>query len=187
MTPIQFSEFDLLDEAQSEYANLSMYASSAEHYSDEVPENVVDNNVSTKWCGPLSETAYLYLDAGDFVRPSGYRFYTAADSKTYAERNPASWRLYGSRVSLSSPDADGWILLDKRTDDATLEAVNLTPFDFLIDYNQVADAIEGVKAEDYPVREAYGVYDLGGRRWESLSKARKSGQIYILNGLKRMK
>lgn len=184
---IQFSEFDLLDEAQSEYANLSMYGSSAEHYSDEVPENVVDNNVSTKWCGPLSETAYLYLDAGDFVRPSGYRFYTAADSKTYAERNPASWRLYGSRVSLSSPDADGWILLDKRTDDATLEAVNLTPFDFLIDYNQVADAIEGVKAEDCPVREAYGVYDLGGRRWESLSKARKSGQIYILNGLKRMK
>lgn len=186
---VQFSEFDLLDAAGSEHTPLSMYASKAEAYSTEVPENVLDDNTSTKWCGPLDQTAYLYMDAGMEMRPSAYRIYTASDAHTYSGRNPSSWRLYGSRTMLFSPDAEGWVLLDQRTDDATIEAVNLTPYDFDIDYTQVPDGIGDITGapDRHQGKARTGVYDLWGRRWNTPSEALKAGKVIIVDGVKRIK
>lgn len=182
---VQFSEFDLLTSDMSEHPSLSMYASTGEYYSNEMPENVVDDNLATKWCGPLKTTAYLYMDAGMLVRPAAYRIYTAADADKYSGRNPSSWRLYGSRTCLSSPDDEGWILLDERVDDSTMGATSLTPYDFLIDYAQVPDGVEVVT--DKPSAESPAVFDLWGRRWKSVSEAHKAGRIVITKGKKWVK
>lgn len=186
---VQMAEFDLLDGAGSEHTPLSMYASKAESYNTEVPENVVDNNLATKWCGPLQATAYLYLDAGTALRPQAYRIYTAADASRFSERNPSSWRLYASRSLLFSPDDDGWILLDERVGDSSMGPFDLTPYDFEIDYSQVADGIGDIAGEDAQggSRKPSGTYDLWGRRWNSPEEALKAGKIVIENGTKRLK
>ncbi|MDD6606371.1 MAG: Ig-like domain-containing protein, partial [Paraprevotella sp.] len=182
---VQFSEFDLLLPDMSEQPSISMYASTGEYFSNEVPENVVDNNLSTKWCGPFTNTVFLYFDAGMLLRPTGYRIYTAGDTEKYSGRNPSSWRLYGSRTRLSSPEDEGWILLDERVDDSTIGASNLTPYDFLIDYSQVPDNVVGVDAE--ATKDSPAVYDLWGRRWKSLSEAQKTNRIVISKGKKWIK
>lgn len=184
---VQMAEFDLLDAAGSEHTPLSMYASSAGHYSDEVAENLVDGNLDTKWCGSLKQSAYFYLDAVSPLRPSAYRFYTAGDAQTYGQRNPSSWRLYGSNTPLATPDDEGWVLLDQRIDDQSIEAVNMVPFDFPIDYTQVPDGIGDVAEDAATGAEilSRGVYDLLGRRWQSRSEAQKANRI-ILNGGKKV-
>lgn len=179
---VQFSEFDLLLPDMSEQPSISMYANTGEYFSNEVPENVVDNNLSTKWCGPFTNTVFLYIDAGMLLRPTGYRIYTAGDTEKYSGRNPSSWRLYGSRTCLSSPDDEGWILLDERVDDSTIGASNLTPYDFMIDYSQVPDNVAGVDAE--ATKDSPAVYDLWGRRWKSMSEAQKTNRIVISKGKK---
>ena len=183
---VQMAELDLLDAAGTEHAPLSMYASDAEGYTHEGPENVVDGNLDTKWCGPLKQTACLYLDAGMALRPSAYRFYTAGDAQTYAMRNPSSWRFYGSNTPLTTPDDAGWVLLDQHTDDVSIGAVNQAPFDFPIDYSQVPDGINGI-AEDAPDgagKRFQGVYDLLGRRWQSSQEAQKANRIILRGGRK---
>ena len=186
---VQMAEVDLLDAAGSEHTPLTLYASEAEHYSDEVPGNVTDDNLSTKWCGPLRQTAFLYLDAGTPLRPSAYRFYTANDANRYPSRNPSSWRLYGSRTQLHDPDGEGWVLLDQRVGDSSIGAVSQAPFDFTIDYSQVPDGIGDIAGE--AAREggksSQGVYDLWGRRWNTLYEAQKAARIVVADGVKRAK
>ncbi|MGN0233838.1 MAG: CotH kinase family protein [Bacteroidaceae bacterium] len=182
---IQFSEFDLLYSDMTEHPSLSMYASTGEYFSNEMPENAVDDDLSTKWCGPFRGTAYLYMDAGMLVRPTAYRIYTAGDSDVYSGRNPSSWRLYASRTCLSTPDDEGWILLDERVDDSSISATRLTPYDFQIDYSQVPDGVGEVC--DRPMMDSSAVYDLWGRRWNSVSEAQKAGRIVVSKGRKWVK
>ena len=186
---VQFAEFDLLDAAGTEHTPLSMYASQAESYNSEVPENVVDDDLATKWCGPLSTTAYLYLDAGTPLRPQAYRFSTAADASRYSGRNPSSWRLYASRALLFSPDDEGWILLDERTGDHSMGPFDLTPYDFEIDYTQVPDGIGDIAGEaaQADATKSSGIYDLWGHRWNTPAEAQKAGKVIIVDGVKRLK
>ena len=64
-TAIQLSEIDILDEDGNEIEPLTLYAYTGSFYSDEVQENLFDQNVYTKYCGPFSSanTLYLYVDA----------------------------------------------------------------------------------------------------------------------------
>ncbi len=129
---IQFSEFDILDESLYEVGDLSIYAGGPEGYSGEDWPNAADGQLYTKYCAYFPGRAYFLFDAGSDVDAYGYRIYTANDTGEVPERNPSSWRLYGSNVQLQDPDDEGWTLIDEREDDWTLEATNFTPYDFYI-------------------------------------------------------
>ena len=129
---IQFSEFDILDEALNEVSSLYVYDGPDNGYNNEGWENAADNNVRTKYCAPFYSDAYFFFDAGSEVDPYGYRIYTANDTRNVPDRNPSSWRLYGSNTQLYDPDDSEWVLIDEREDDWTLQATNYTPYDFYI-------------------------------------------------------
>jgi hypothetical protein len=135
-TQIQLSEIDLLDKNGEEIAPLTLYAYTGSHYSNEVQENLFDDNINTKYCAPFTPILYLFIDAGEEVPLSGYRFTTANDTRNNPKRNPVSWTLLGSNTRSDVPDDDVWTLLDRRENDNTLEAVNYEPFDFILDYPQ---------------------------------------------------
>ncbi len=129
---IQFSEFDILDDALNEVAPLYVYAGGPTGYNNEDWENAADNSVYTKYCAYFSGNAYFLFDAGSEVDAYGYRLYTANDTKNSPGRNPSSWKLYGSNTMLSSPNDAGWVLIDERVNDWTMQATNYTPYDFYI-------------------------------------------------------
>ena len=129
---LQFSEFDLLDEQLDEVSDLYAYAGGPEGYRNEDWDNSADGSVYTKYCGPFDGNSYFLFDAGAEVDPYGYRIYTANDTGDCPDRNPSSWKLYGSNTQLTDPNDTGWTLIDERNDDWTMEATNYTAYDFLI-------------------------------------------------------
>ena len=128
---LQFCEFDLLDDALEEVENLDIY-DGPRGYNNEGWENATDNNVSTKYCGPFSGYSWFLFDAGSEVDPFGYRIYTANDTQNCPERNPCTWKLYGSNTQLFDPDDPNWVLIDERADDWTMQPTNYLPYDFFI-------------------------------------------------------
>ena len=131
---IQLSEIDLLDEDGNEIEPLTLYAYTGSYYSNEVQENLFDENVYTKYCAPFSSSnpLYLYIDAGSQVKLSGYRFTTANDTQNNPGRNPVTWSLFGSNTQSEMPNDAVWTLLERREDDSTLGATNYTPYDFTL-------------------------------------------------------
>ena len=90
---VQCSEFDLLLPDMSEQPSISMYASTGEYFSNEIPENVVDNNLSTKWCGPFTNTIFLYFYSCILLLSSGYRIDTAGHTEKHTGRYPSFCRV----------------------------------------------------------------------------------------------
>ena len=130
---IQFSEFDILDESFNEVGDLVIYDGTSSVIGNEDWPNVADNNVRTKYCDSgFNGYAYFLFDAQTEVVPSGYRIYTANDTGNHSERNPVSWKLYGSNTELDDPEDEGWELLDERDNDRSLPADNYKPTDFFI-------------------------------------------------------
>ena len=130
---IQFSEFDILDESLQEVEDLSVYDATESSIARENWPNVADNSVNTKYCNAaFNGYAYFLFDAMSEVVPSAYRIYTANDTGSHPERNPCSWKLYGSNTQLSDPDDSDWVLLDERDNDYSLPADNYVPTDFYI-------------------------------------------------------
>ena len=138
---LQFSEFDILDESLEEVSDLYVYGGYEESYYREGWGNAADGSVYTKYCGPFSGNSYFLFDAGSEVDAYGYRIYTANDTDDSPDRNPSSWKLYGSNVQLDDPDDTGWTLIDERDDDWTMEATNYTPYDFYIPH--APDPVDG--------------------------------------------
>ena len=128
---MQFSEFDILDETLNEVSDLYAYGG-PDGYNNEGWENAADNHVYTKYCGPFRGNSYFLFDACSEVDAYGYRIYTANDTGNCPERNPSSWKLYGSNTQLYDPDDERWVLIDERSDDWTLPADNYVPIDFYI-------------------------------------------------------
>ena len=141
-----------------------------------------DNDMGTKWGGGFGGFAYLLIDTETETTPAGYRFYTGDDTASLPGRNPKNWKLFGGNEYSESPDQGDWTLLDERTDDNTMKAVNLTPFDFTINYQYVPDDIRNVQSQEKTMTQD-GIYDLMGRKLsgnvEQLSKG-----LYIINGKK---
>ena len=154
---IQLSEIDLIDEDGNEIEPLTLYAYTGTYYSDEVQENLFDENVYTKYCGPFSmgNTLYLYVDAGRQVQLTGYRFTTANDTQKNSGRNPVTWTLWGSNTKSEEPNEAVWTLIDHRKDDTTLGATNYTPYDFILPELVIGDLMldenssMGIIAETY--------------------------------------
>ena len=126
---LQFSEFDLLDDSSNEVQALSIYAGTNGLEAEDWP-NVTDNDIHTKFCSGFDGYSYFLFDAMSQIKASGYRFYTANDIDVFSERNPNSWRLYGSNTKLTDPADAGWVLIDVHNNDMIIQNVNNTPFDF---------------------------------------------------------
>lgn len=127
--PLQLGEFALLDEKLSEMP-LQGYGG-PNGYGSETWDNLTDGTVETKFCGSNTELSPFFFDAGKEVSMYGYRLYTANDTGSYPNRNPKTWRLYGSKQYSSNPSDAAWELIDERIDDETLGATNFTPYDFM--------------------------------------------------------
>jgi hypothetical protein len=174
---IQLEEIDLLDAEGNPIEAMTVYKDS---YGQGAA--LCDNSMDTKWGGGFNGFAYLLIDTDTETAPAAYRFYTGNDTQADPGRNPKSWKLYGSNDYSESPDAGNWTLLDEQIDDTTMQPVNLTPYDFTINYQYVPDGIKTIQSQANQVSRE-GIYDLMGRKlsvpMEHLSKG-----LYIINGKK---
>ena len=135
---IQFSEFDLLDKDGNEITPLTFLSATGTYIKDHDAGDLFDDDVTTKYCASFKSdndnTLYIYMDAGEQVTLSGYRFTTAKDTQSFPGRNPVSWSLLGSNTRSEIPNDAVWKLLDHRENDTTLGAANYTPYDFFFTY-----------------------------------------------------
>ena len=137
---IQLEEIDLLDADGNPIETMKVYKDTFGQGA-----RLSDNNMGTKWGGGFSGYAYVLMSTGLPTTPAGYRFYTGDDTEACPGRNPKSWKLYGC-FSESDPDENAnWTLIDERTDDESIQPVNLTPFDFFFEY-------------EYTIEPAFEVY-----------------------------
>ena len=181
---IQFAEFEILDEEGMDYPNIVIYKGTESSISYHNWADAGDNSFSTKYCSYFSNSAYFLFDAQEAVKPYGYRIYTANDTRTYSDRNPDTWRLYGSNTYSDDPKANCWTLLDEKVNDVTLGATNFTPYDFQLATEDKETSLNEelrVKSEEGLARRPEGesqsvdaVYDLAGRRVNSNSKIQNS-------------
>jgi hypothetical protein len=75
----------------------------------EVPTNVIDNDVTTKFLhfkGEVEPTGFAVTPSMGATVVTGLTFTTANDA---AERDPVAWELYGSNASIDGP----WMLIAK--------------------------------------------------------------------------
>lgn len=146
---LQFAEFDLLDGTHNEFEGLSAYAGTGIGVEDW--PSASDGKLSTKYCNTnFDGRTYFMLDAGREIGIGGYRIYTADDSAEYPNRNPKTWKLYGSNTTTTNPNDGVWELIDERWDDYTLEATNFTPYDFKTNwYNYRYFMLEITDVQDY--------------------------------------
>ena len=129
---LQFAEFGVLDASLNEVPGLTIYSGPDGYAENENWQMAADHDVYTKFCGFFGGQCCFLFDAGQEVDAYGYRLYTANDTDNYPERNPSSWRLYGSNTKLSDPEDGAWTLIDERTDDYTMQATSYVPYDFFI-------------------------------------------------------
>lgn len=80
---------------------------------NEGPAMVCDGKYETKWCidSPHRLPYKIVLDAGEETSVVEYGFVTGDDTSTYPDRNPMTWRVYGST------DMQDRVLLDDRKND----------------------------------------------------------------------
>ena len=183
---IQFADFRILDQDGQDYNTLYIYKGTESNIVNHNWPDAGDNNVYTKYCSSFNGQSWFLFDAGETVMPYGYRIYTANDTRTYPERNPNTWRLYGSNTYTQDPNDASWELIDQKTWDTTLTSVNYTPFDFYLDTADSETAIEPIRNADSPIPNSE-VYDLTGRKVmfnvQSSTPGGKKG-LYIVNGKK---
>lgn len=183
---IQFADFRILDQDGQDYNTLYIYKGTESNIVNHNWPDAGDNNVYTKYCSSFNGQSWFLFDAGDAVMPYGYRIYTANDTRSYPERNPNTWRLYGSNTYTQDPNDASWELIDQKTWDTTLTSVNYTPFDFYLDTLDSETAIEPIRNADSPIPNSE-VYDLTGRKVmsnvQSSTPGGKKG-LYIVNGKK---
>jgi len=161
---IQLCEFDLLDKDGNEVVPLTFISATGTYIKDHDAGDLFDDNINTKYCASFTNgvTVYIYFDAGREVELSGYRMTTAADTQKFPGRNPVTWSLLGSNSKSEAPDDDVWTLLDRRENDATLEATNFTPYDFFFTNPQPQPVIAGdvngdgeINSQDYDTLRFY--------------------------------
>lgn len=173
---IQFAEFDVLDESGEEYPDLYIYNGTESDIPYEDWPNAGDNNVYTKYCGSFRNYAYFLYDAQEEVMPYGYRIYTANDTRNNPNRNPCTWKLYGSNTYTEDPDDECWELIDEQTSNYTLQAVNYTPFDFFL---TAKDDETGISLTPSLSEGNGAIYNMAGQRINGLQRG-----INIINGKK---
>ncbi|MCF0197404.1 MAG: Ig-like domain-containing protein, partial [Bacteroidaceae bacterium] len=127
---LQIAEFSLLDGNLNEMP-VTVYKGPQGFGGEDWP-NIADQNVQTKFCGEARGTLQFFFDAGEETGIYGYTMYTANDTHVNPERNPKSWRLYGSNVRTEDSGDSSWKLIDERIDDATMGATSYVPYNFIV-------------------------------------------------------
>lgn len=102
-------------------------------HGDENPPNMFDGRTDTKWC-VRKVSSFVVGKATGVVTATKYRIATANDTAENPGRNPKSWTISTATSSTDITDRDSalWNVIDTRTNDTTLTAVNQTFFDFAI-------------------------------------------------------
>ena len=97
-------------------------------YDNQTGDMMLDNlgaaNAS-KWCqGFVKGTpAYVIMDAGKKVIPTGYKLYNAGDTYFTGGRTPSVWTLYGSNdeaAASGSADETIWTVVDEQSNSSLL-------------------------------------------------------------------
>lgn len=84
----------------------------------------------TKWCASLSNgftdgnTIDAVLKSPESVKVSGYTLTTGNDTQEYVDRNPKTWKIYGSNDYDENTHNGTWTELASVTDDTLLPAAN---------------------------------------------------------------
>lgn len=98
-------------------------------YENEQCDSLFDGIISgnNKWCS-VAEPKFVEFRTTNAVQVNGYTLYTANDNASNPGRNPMNWVL---KANLDG--SNNWTIIDAVTNDATMQDVNYTSFDFEMD------------------------------------------------------
>ncbi len=85
--------------------------------------NLVDGDLSTKWCA--SSPWYIEFNTASPIKVDGYMLRTANDTEKYPGRNPTSWVLKGKATS-----GGNWDTIDSKSGYDDMPETNFTERDF---------------------------------------------------------
>ncbi len=95
-------------------------------FTNEGHENLVDNNLGTKWCANKpSGNWYIEFHTASAIQVDGYMLRTGGDTWPETGRNPQSWVLYGKKNSV-----DSWSIIDTKTDNYDMPDASNAEQDF---------------------------------------------------------
>ncbi len=100
-------------------------------FSGEQHGNLVDNNLSTKWCQDKPSGGwYIEFHTASPIKVDGYMLRTGGDTGDYSHeaRNPKDWVLKGKKDS-----GDGWITIDTKAENFDLPHASNAEVDFDVD------------------------------------------------------
>lgn len=100
-------------------------------FSGEGHENLVDNNLSNKWCQNKPDGGwYIEFHTASAIQVDGYMLRTGNDTGSYGQwtRNPQDWVLKGKKNS-----GDSWTIIDSKSDNHDMPSANYTNVDFDVD------------------------------------------------------
>ena len=93
---------------------------------DSLFDGIISGN--NKWCSEAQPKKVVVFKTTNAVQVSGYTLFTANDNATAHGRNPNSWVL---KANLDG--GDNWTTIDSVSNDATMQDVNYTAYDFEMD------------------------------------------------------
>ena len=98
-------------------------------FSGEGHENLVDNNLSNKWCqNKPSGGWYIEFHTASAIQVDGYMLRTGNDTAGQSTRNPQDWVLKGKKNS-----GDSWTIIDTKSDNHDMPNANYAEKDFDVD------------------------------------------------------
>jgi hypothetical protein len=134
----QMSDFSFVNENQERLFNYELVTSRPTNgaRSDQGPDKIIDNDMSTKWCFSFrssystSNPAYIIFKTTGEGNIKQYRWRTSPDTATWG-RMPITWTLKKSYTNLPYNDS-GWILVDDQVNNTSINKVNNSFFYFNI-------------------------------------------------------
>ena len=97
-------------------------------FTNEGHGNLVDNNLSTKWCADKpSGNWYIEFHTASAIQVDGYMLRTGGDTGRFGNsgRNPKNWVLYGKKNS-----GESWSIIDTKTDNYDMPTADDAETDF---------------------------------------------------------
>ena len=129
---VQLSELELYNNSGTKIP-LIYVAGTGGYSSSEGGENLYDGNTSTKFCASFpSEGVYQICRTATPELVAYYTLTTANDTASNSGRNPKTWTLCATNEPTSSRTDSSWVVIDRRENDTTMQAVNYTPYTFTV-------------------------------------------------------
>ncbi len=129
---VQLSELELYNNNGNKIP-LIYVAGTGGYSSTEGGEKLYDGNTSTKFCASFpSEGVYQICRTATPELVAYYTLTTANDTASNSGRNPKTWTLCATNEPTSSRTDSSWVVIDRRENDTTMQAVNYTPYTFTV-------------------------------------------------------